>query len=107
MSIAPEGQFSSEEPISMDIQFGEVIRTFTPGDTLVRMFGPGLERYDHCVFAAPDGKFIAFTPTREVIYELLGRGFPLKYDEAIDEPTRNHYLKVQAAHLDDNPYDHP
>jgi hypothetical protein len=103
----PGEHLPPDEPVSKDLQFGDVIRTFTPADTLVRMFGPGLERYDHCVFAAPDGRLIAFTPTREAIYDLIGLGFPMQYDEAIDEPTLEHYRRVQAAHLDDDPYDQP
>lgn len=85
--------------VRLRLQFGEELREFTGENTFVRRFTQGGGAYDHCVYITPDERLIAFTPTPEAMNEFIRLGFPVRVEEEIDEPTREHFARVQAAHL--------
>lgn len=96
----PPDEPSVPETAGVQIRFGEVIRTFTPQDTIIRRFTQGEGEFDHCVYRTPDGQHIAFTPHPRAMEELVRLGFPIRHDEVIDDATIQHYSNVQGGQID-------
>lgn len=86
---------------TIELRFGDVVRTFTTDDTVIRKFVKGDGVYDHCVYTTQDRKTIAFTPTPEAMQDMIDRGFHVHVDKTPDPATIEHFIGVQSAHIDD------